>query len=80
MQRPNLKSLLKKTMISHLQDKLASVESAVKRWRHENEIDEESSTSKFSGGHVTDRYYYTSIIVVPGSDFFLRMHGKKCKL
>ena len=47
MQCPNLKSLLKKTIISHLQDKLASVESAVKRWRHENEIDEESSTSKF---------------------------------
>ena len=62
MQCPNLKSLLKKTMISHLQDKLASVESAVKRWRHENEIDEESSTSKFSGGHDTDRYYYTSIL------------------
>ena len=47
MQCPNLKSLLKKTMISHLQDKLESVESAVKRWRHDNEIDEESSTSKF---------------------------------
>ena len=48
MQCPNLKSLLKKTMISHLQNKLGSVESAVKRWRHEKEIDEDSSTSKFS--------------------------------
>ena len=62
MQCPNLKSLLKNTMISHLQDKLESMESAVKRWRRENEIDEESSTSKFSGGHATDRYYYTSIL------------------
>lgn len=48
LQCPNLKSLLKKMSIPHLQTKLESVESAVKKWRREGGMDEGSSASKFA--------------------------------